>query len=118
LQSPLKLSLFGKAFVSKCVISGSRRVRQNQATNGTPGWNVCVLYASGQEKILWSCRTRELALRSIDALYGYGYPLHFAYVVRQTLRAPNTSQEFASHPLAQHLKLKMLAPHQAPAWYS
>lgn len=82
------------------------------------GWNVCVLYASGREKVLWFCRSRETALRSIDLLYGYGYPLHVAYVLRQSTVSRDEHSLSASHPFANQLKLKAKTLHQAPAWYS
>jgi hypothetical protein len=92
-------------------------VRDQQAKDEAVGWSVCILYASGKEKVLWFCRNREVALRSIDMLYGYGYPLHFAYVLRKTT-GPHEPITFYTHPIANQLKLKVLTPRQAPAWYS
>lgn len=45
-------------------------------------WQLCIQYANGTERVLRSYRNREAALRSVDALYSQGYPLHIAYVVR------------------------------------
>ncbi len=47
-------------------------------------WEVCIQYANGNEQPLYQYRQREAALRCIDQLYiRQGYPLHFAYIVRQ-----------------------------------
>ncbi|MDX2216625.1 MAG: hypothetical protein SFY66_25400 [Oculatellaceae cyanobacterium bins.114] len=45
-------------------------------------WQLCVQYANGSERVLRSYRTREAALKCVDAIYSQGYPLHLAYVVR------------------------------------
>jgi hypothetical protein len=45
-------------------------------------WQIRVLYANGNEKVLWSFQNRESALKGIDALYENGYPMHMSYVVR------------------------------------
>jgi len=48
-------------------------------------WEVCVQYANGSKRVLFSYKNRETALRCIDAIYcNQGYPMHLAYVVRQT----------------------------------
>lgn len=93
-------------------------MNDQQARRETVGWNVCVLYASGKEKVLWFCQNREVALRSIDLLYGYGYPLHFAYVLRKTTDFHENPLTFYTHPIASSLRLKIQTPYQAPAWYS
>jgi len=45
-------------------------------------WQLCIQYANGTERVLRSYRHRETAVRSIDAIYSQGYPLHIAYIVR------------------------------------
>jgi hypothetical protein len=45
-------------------------------------WEICVRYGNGDEQVLKTYRSREVALRQIDALYAHGYPLHVAYIVR------------------------------------
>ncbi|MBL1175641.1 family 2 glycosyl transferase [Pantanalinema sp. GBBB05] len=45
-------------------------------------WQLCIRYPNGQEKPLQNYRNRELALKSVDAIYSQGYPMHVAYVVR------------------------------------
>lgn len=45
-------------------------------------WNVCIRYPDGQERPLRTYKSREVALRKIDAIYSQGYPMHIAYVVR------------------------------------
>lgn len=45
-------------------------------------WQICIRYPNGQEKALCTYRSREVALKQIDAIYSQGYPLHVAYVVR------------------------------------
>lgn len=46
-------------------------------------WQLCIQYANGKEKVLWSFKNRETALRWVDTLYNVnGYPLHYAYTVR------------------------------------
>jgi hypothetical protein len=48
-------------------------------------WEVCVQYANGSKRVLFSYKNRETALKCIDAIYyTQGYPMHLAYVVRQT----------------------------------
>lgn len=48
-------------------------------------WQLCIQYANGTERVLRSYKNREAAVRTIDAIYNaQGYPLHLAYVVRQT----------------------------------
>ena len=48
-------------------------------------WEVCVQYANGSKRVLFSYQNRETALKCIDAIYcTQGYPMHLAYVVRQT----------------------------------
>ncbi len=46
-------------------------------------WQVCIQYADGSERVLRSYKNRETAIRCIDAIYLEGYPLHYAYVVRE-----------------------------------
>ncbi len=46
------------------------------------GWQICIRYPDGQEKGLCTYRSREVALKQIDAIYSQGYPLHVAYIVR------------------------------------
>lgn len=96
-------------------ISGSKTVEIRDVGCKGIGWNVCVLYANGKERVLWSFRNREVALRSIDALYGYGYPLHVAYVLRQTHRPTPQSH---THPILDQLRQNMKMDYQAAAWYS
>lgn len=93
-------------------------MKHQQADSDAVGWNVCILYASGQEKVLWSCRNREVALRSIDALYCDGYPLHFAYVIRKMTSSSEENIQFYASAIARQLRLKSLLPLQTPAWYS
>lgn len=45
-------------------------------------WQLRIQYANGTEKVLRSFKNRETALRCVDRIYSYGYPLHIAYVVR------------------------------------
>lgn len=46
-------------------------------------WQLCIQYANGREKVLWSFQHRETALKYVDTLYNVnGYPLHYAYTVR------------------------------------
>lgn len=45
-------------------------------------WQIRVQYANGNERVIWSFRNRESALKGIDVLYSQGYPMHMAYVVR------------------------------------
>lgn len=46
-------------------------------------WELCIQYANGTEKTIQSYPSRELALNHVDQLYSkWGYPLHFAYIVR------------------------------------
>ncbi|MBE9178450.1 family 2 glycosyl transferase [Oculatella sp. LEGE 06141] len=46
-------------------------------------WQLCIQYSNGSERVLRSYRSRETALRCVDAIYNAnGYPLHLAYVVR------------------------------------
>jgi len=45
-------------------------------------WQICIQYPSGKERVLRSCKNREVALRYVDAIYSEGYPLHIAYTVR------------------------------------
>lgn len=46
-------------------------------------WQLCIQYPNGLERVLRSYRSRETALRCIDAIYAVqGYPLHIAYIVR------------------------------------
>lgn len=47
-------------------------------------WQICIRYPNGQEKAICTYRSREVALKQIDAIYSQGYPLHVAYVVRPT----------------------------------
>lgn len=46
-------------------------------------WQLCILYADGSERVLKSYKNRETAVRCVDAIYLEGYPLHYAYVVRE-----------------------------------
>lgn len=50
-------------------------------------WQLRIQYANGTEKVLHSFKNRETALRYVDRIYSYGYPLHFAYVVRSASAA-------------------------------
>jgi len=45
-------------------------------------WQLCIQYANGRERVLRTYKNREAALKCVDAIYTYGYPLHVAYVVR------------------------------------
>jgi hypothetical protein len=45
-------------------------------------WQLRIQYANGTERVLRSFQNRETALRWVDRIYSYGYPLHFAYIVR------------------------------------
>jgi hypothetical protein len=46
-------------------------------------WQLCIQYANGTEQVLRSFKSRETALRCVDAIYNVnGYPLHLAYIVR------------------------------------
>ena len=48
-------------------------------------WEVCVQYTNGSKRVLRSHQNRETALKCIDTIYSVqGYPMHLAYVVRQT----------------------------------
>ncbi len=46
-------------------------------------WQICIRYPNGQERVLRSCKNREIALKYVDAIYAKGYPMHVAYIVRQ-----------------------------------
>jgi hypothetical protein len=45
-------------------------------------WEVRVLNAKGEARVLQTYNNRETALRHVDAIYSrYGYPMHLAYRV-------------------------------------
>ncbi|MDY7012133.1 MAG: family 2 glycosyl transferase [Cyanobacteriota bacterium] len=45
-------------------------------------WEVRVLNARGEARVLQTYENRETALRHVDAIYSrYGYPMHLAYRV-------------------------------------
>uniref|UniRef100_A0A832H0P4 Family 2 glycosyl transferase n=1 Tax=Oscillatoriales cyanobacterium SpSt-402 TaxID=2282168 RepID=A0A832H0P4_9CYAN len=46
-------------------------------------WQICIRYPNGQEKAICAYKSRETALKRIDAIYSQGYPMHVAYIVRQ-----------------------------------
>lgn len=48
-------------------------------------WQLRIQYANGTERVLRSFKNRETALRYVDWIYTYGYPLHFAYIVRSAI---------------------------------
>lgn len=45
-------------------------------------WELCIRYSNGRERPLYSYKSREVAIRQIDAIYSQGYPLHVAYTIR------------------------------------
>ena len=45
-------------------------------------WELCIRYPNGKERALRSYKSREVALKNIDAIYLDGYPMHVAYIVR------------------------------------
>lgn len=47
-------------------------------------WQLCIQYSNGAERVLRSYNDLERALQSVDSLYSNGYPMHVAYVVRQS----------------------------------
>lgn len=45
-------------------------------------WQICIRYPNGEERALRDYKNREVALKSVDAIYSKGYPMHVAYIVR------------------------------------
>lgn len=45
-------------------------------------WQLCIQYPDGKKRAIRTYRSREIALRQIDHLYAFGYPLHIAFVIR------------------------------------
>jgi len=59
-------------------------------------WQICIRYPNGQEKAICSHRSREVALKWVDAIYSQGYPMHVAYIVRPGDDAVNLTEDSAS----------------------
>lgn len=54
-------------------------------------WQLRIQYANGTERVLRSYKCREAALRCVDQIYKFGYPMHFAYVVRSVPVVPSVA---------------------------
>ncbi|MGG6297947.1 family 2 glycosyl transferase [Leptolyngbya sp. AN02str] len=51
-------------------------------------WQLCVQFSNGSERVLQSYKSRDLALKQVDAIYASGYPMHMAFVVRHAMVEP------------------------------